>query len=185
MKYVFQYGPFHAAGMYAQGGPDVGFFGPAYGANVGGTYGGFSIDAVYQKVNAGVQLSSLTASPVAGVNSIDAPPANYSNTALNGLVTDNDSWSVQAKYIFTFEEGSKDGGLKDGGPVADFWTGSRLTLFAGFEDIRYYNSSADRDREYVGQTVANGYAHWLPSCHPWRKQGIEPLLLRQYKRTAA
>ena len=164
VKYVFTYGPFHAAGMYSQGGPDVGFFGPAYGANVGGTYGGFSIDAVYQKVNAGVQLSSLTASPVVGVNSIDAPPANYSNSALNGLVTDNDSWSVQAKYTFTFEEGAKDGGLKDGGPVADFWTGSRLTLFAGFEDIRFYNSSADRDREYVGQTVANGYAiGYLPA----------------------
>ena len=63
----------------------------------------------------------------------------------------------KAKYTFTFEEGAKDGGLKDGGPVADFWSGARLTLFAGFEDIRFYNSSADRDREYVGQTVANGY----------------------------
>ena len=157
VKYIFTYGPFHASGMYAQGGPDTGFFGPAYGANVGGSYAGFAVDAVYQKVNAGVQLSSLTASPATGTQSIDAPPANYSNTALNGLVTDNDSWSVQAKYSFTFGGGLKDGGSKDDSTVADVTAGSKLTVFAGFEDIRYYNSSQGRDMEYVGQTVGGGY----------------------------
>jgi predicted porin len=157
VKYIILCSPFHAAGMYAQGGPDTGFFGPAYGANVGATYAGFSIDAVYQKVNAGVQLAALTARSPNGDQSIYAPPANYSNTALNGTVTDSDSWSIQAKYKFIFGDGPKNRSLKDGGTMVEAAAGSRLTVFAGFEDIRYYNSSQARDLEYVGQTVGGGY----------------------------
>jgi predicted porin len=147
VKYAFRYGPVHAAGIYSAGGPDTGFFGPAYGANVGGAYGGFSIDAVYQQVNAGVQASALTASPAVGTQSIYAPPANYSNTLVNAQITDSDSWSVQGKYTFDFGGGYKD----------EVIPGSRLTFFAGYEDIRYYNSSAARDAEYVGDTIAGGY----------------------------
>ncbi len=147
VKYAYQYGPVHAAGIYSPGGPDTGFFGPAYGGNVGGAYGGFSIDAVYQKVNAGVQASALTASPATGTQSIYAPPANYSTTAVNAQITDSDSWSVQGKYTFDFGGGYKD----------DITSGSKLTLFAGFEDIRYYNSSAARDAEHVGDTIEGGY----------------------------
>ena len=147
VKYAVRYGPVHAAGIYSAGGPDTGFFGPAYGANVGGAYGGFSIDAVYQQVNAGVQASALTASPATGTQSIYAPPANYSNTQVNAQITDSDSWSVQGKYSFDFSGGYKD----------DVTSGSRLTLFAGYEDIRYYNSSAARDAQYVGDTIAGGY----------------------------
>ncbi len=152
VKYAFEYGPLHAAGMYAQGGADTGFFGPAYGGNVGLLYRGFAIDAVYQRVDAGVQLAALTASPAVGTQSAYAPPANYSTAQVNGLITDSDSWSVQGKYTFEFGGGYKDGGFKDE-PAA----GSKLTFFAGFEDIRYYNSSAARDKEYLGQTAIGGY----------------------------
>ena len=152
VKYVVQYGPFHAAGMYAQGGPETGFFGSAYGGNAGVIYGGFSIDAVYQRVDGGVQLSALTAGPATGTQSAFAPPANYSTTALNGLITDSDSWSVQGKYSFEFGGGLKDGGLKD-----DLIPGSKLTLFAGYEEIHYFNSSQARDREYIGQSAIGGY----------------------------
>ena len=157
VKYVVQYGPFHAAGMYAQGAPDTGFFGPAYGGDVGVIYGGFSLDAVYQRVDGGVQLSALTAGPAKGTQSAFAPPANYSTTALNGLITDSDSWSVQGKYSFEFGGGLKDGGYKDGGLKDDLIAGSKLTLFAGFEEIRYFNSSQARDQDYVGQTTIGGY----------------------------
>ncbi len=157
VKYVFTYGPFHAAGMYAQGGPDTGFFGPAYGANAGIVYGGFSIDAVYQRVDAGVQLSALTAGPATGTQSAFAPPANYSNTALNGLITDSESWSVQGKYTFEFGGGLKDGSYKDGGLKDDHVAGSKLTLFAGYEEIHYFNSSKARDQEYIGQSAIGGY----------------------------
>lgn len=146
VKYAFRYGPVHAAAIYSAGGQDTGFFGSAYGANVGGAYGGFSVDAVYQKVNAGVQASALTASPASGTQSIYAPPANYSTTEVNAQITDSDSWSVQGKYTFDFGGGYKDG----------ISSGSKLTLFAGFEDIRYYNSSQARDADYVGDTIAGG-----------------------------
>ena len=157
VKYIVQYGPFHAAGMYAQGGPDIGFFGPAYGVNLGVRYDVIALDAVYQRVDAGVQLSALTASPAKGTQSAFAPPANFSNTALNGLITDSDSWSIQGRYTFEFGGGLKDAGYKDGGLKDDLIAGSKLSLFAGFEEIRYFNSSQARDQEYVGQTAIGGY----------------------------
>ena len=55
VKYVFAYGPFHAAGMYTNGGSDTGIFGNAYGANVGFTYGGFSWTACRNR-----SIASLT-----------------------------------------------------------------------------------------------------------------------------
>ena len=143
--------------MYAQGGPDTGFFGPAYGGNVGIRYDVFALDAVYQRVDAGVQLSALTASPAKGTQSAFAPPANFSSTALNGLITDSDSWSIQGRYTFEFGGGLKDGGYKDGALKDDLIAGSKLSLFAGFEEIRYFNSSQARDQEYVGQTAIGGY----------------------------
>ncbi len=147
VKYALRAGPVHAAAIYSAGGQDTGFFGPAYGVNLGGAYRGFSIDAVYQKVNAGVQASALTASPATGTQSIFAAPAAYSSTQVNAQITDSDSWSVQGKYTFEFGSGYKD----------EAASASKLTLFAGYEDIRYYNSSAARDAEYVGDTIEGGY----------------------------
>ncbi len=145
VKYAIQYGPVHAAGIYSAGGPDTGFFGSAYGANVGGAYGGFSLDSVYQKVNAGAQACADVVSGL-GINQTPTA-AQFSNTLVKAIITDSDSWSVQGKYTFDFGGGYKD----------DLTAGSKLTVYGGFEDIRYYNSSSARDKEYVGDTVAGGY----------------------------
>jgi predicted porin len=153
VKYSYEYGPVHAAAEYAQGGDDTGFFGPAYGFNIGGKLAGFSVDAVYQKVNAGVQLSADASTPA----NIYSAPATYSTSALKAQITDSDSWSVQGKYTFGLGGGFKDGGYKN-----DFADGAKLTLYAGFEDIRFYNSSAARDLEYVGRTAIGGYLIGTP-----------------------
>ncbi len=153
VKYVFEYGPVHAAAQYSAGGPDTGFFGPAYGFDVGGAYRGFSIDAVYQKVTGGVQLSANAATPA----NINTASTNFSTTTLIGQITDSDSWSVQGKYTFDFGAGYKDGGYKDD-PIFR----GKLTLFAGFEDIQFYNSSPARDKEYIGQTAIGGYIIGTP-----------------------
>ena len=149
VKYAYQYGPLHAAGIYSAGGPDTGYFGSAYGASAGGAYRPFSIDGVYQRVNAGAQAS---ADVVSGLNVNAAPAAaQYSSTLVKAIVTDSESWSVQGKYTFEF------GGYKDGGNKDDLTAGSRLTVYGGFEDIQYFNSSLARDQEYVGQTIDGGY----------------------------
>jgi len=145
VKYAYQFGPVHAAGIYSAGGPDTGFFGSAYGGDIGGAYKGFSIDSVYQKVNAGAQASADVVSGL-GINQTPTA-AQFSSTLVKAIITDSDSWSVQGKYTFEFGGGYKD----------DLTSGSKLTIFGGFEDIRYYNSSLARDKEYVGDTVAGGY----------------------------
>ena len=57
VKYILTYGPFHAAGMYTNGGQDTPMVGDAYGANAGITYMGFSVDGFYTKENGAVNLS--------------------------------------------------------------------------------------------------------------------------------
>ena len=59
VKYIFTYGPFHAAGMYTNGGQDTPMNGDGYGANAGVTYMGFSVDGFYTKENGAVNLSRL------------------------------------------------------------------------------------------------------------------------------
>jgi predicted porin len=49
VKYVFSYGPAHAAAMYTAGGPDTAIFNGAYGVNAGAIWKGFSIDGIYTK----------------------------------------------------------------------------------------------------------------------------------------
>ncbi len=128
VKYVYKYGPLHAAGHYAHGGDGTGFFGDAYGANIGGAYKGFSLDAVYEKVNAGVMLSA------------------YTDTALKAQIADGELWSVQGKYSLNL-----DGDLKDSG------AGDKLTFYAGYENISMDNSSQTRSAQYIGRTAIGGY----------------------------
>ena len=59
VKYIFTYGPFHAAGMYTNGGQDTPMNGDGYGANAGVTYMGFSVDGFYTKENGAVNLSRV------------------------------------------------------------------------------------------------------------------------------
>ena len=59
IKYVYQFGPVHAGGMYSAGGADTAIQSNAYAANVGGTYKGFSLDAVYSKENSAVAMGVI------------------------------------------------------------------------------------------------------------------------------
>jgi predicted porin len=146
IKYAYSYGPLHAAAIYSSGGPDTGFFGSAYGFDAGGTYRGLSIDAVYQKVNEGVQLTANTNLP-ANATIFTAPTAaQFSSTTLKGQISDNESWSVQGKYTYELGRGFKDEAR-----------GSKLLFYAGYENISQDNSNPARSAHYIGQTAAGGY----------------------------
>ena len=87
VKYVYQYGPVHAGAMYSDGGDGTGLYGTGYGFNAGGAYKGFSVDAVYTKENAAVNLLSVT-------NDTSA------STPLAAAISDNEAWSVHRQvYI--------------------------------------------------------------------------------------
>jgi predicted porin len=107
LKYIYQYGPIHAAFMFADGEQDSSLHGNSYAGNLGGTYKGFSLDAVYthEKGAINAQLGTLTGADV---------------NQLYYFVTDNEAWSIMGKYAFDLG-----GGLKD-------MPNSKLTLFAGF-----------------------------------------------------
>ncbi len=135
-KYVYQYGPLHGAVMYSWGGQDTSIFGDAYGANIGGTYKGLSIDAYYEKENAVVGIS---------------PSATAINT-LSGTVTNNEAWVLMSKY--TYDLG---GGFKDEGPSG------KLTFFGGYAHIDMSNPD-HLQNYYNGYSTLNGYGVTLTSA---------------------
>ena len=100
VKYVFTYGPFHAAGMYTNGGSDTGIFGDAYGANVGFGYRGFSVDAVWTQEHGVVNLQSAANNPLL-------------SQTLAANISDNEGWTIAGKYTFEFGRDFFGGGLKD------------------------------------------------------------------------
>jgi predicted porin len=135
VKYIFTFGPVHAAGMYSNGGQDTPIMGDAYGANLGFTYKGFVVDGYYTKESGAVALS---ANPLAS-----ATDAQFG--ALRGAVTDNEAWSVLGKYTFEFG-----GGFKDDEPA------SKLTVFAGYNRTEITNPDHFQDY-YNGFTTIGGY----------------------------
>jgi predicted porin len=153
VKYIYQYGPVHIAGMYSSGGQDTPLMGQGFGANIGGTYRGFSIDGFYTREFGAVNLSSFanpayTGSPAfpggtSCIAGIDCPDE------LVGTITNNEAWSVMAKYSFYIEEPA--GGLKDQQKPND-----KLTLFAGFVYIDLSNP-ANRQSFYNGFNTIGGY----------------------------
>ena len=123
VKYVYQYGPVHAAAMYTNGGEGTAMFGGGYGFDAGVTWRGFSIDAVY-----GVQNSAIYTLPIpyatSGIGTCNATGAGGGNACpganfINGAVLDEEGWSVMGKYTHDFSG-------KDVGP------GARLSIFAGY-----------------------------------------------------
>src|SRR5262249_42178960 len=135
VKYVYQYGPVHVAGMYAQGGQDTALHSDGWGANVGATLWGFSFDFVYQKENSVVSAASLSAAPVPLL-----PVGFGSDKTLAATISDNTGLIGAVKYTFDFSGGGglKDGGLKDGGccctgSADDPWWCGKLTLYAGYQ----------------------------------------------------
>ena len=166
VKYIFTYGPFHAAGMYTSGGQDTSILGDGYGANAGITYMGFSIDGFYTKENAAVNASSWNNSTYSG-NPFAVCPGGVFGTAcstqLLGTITNNEAWDVMAKYTFNvpsfFGEPAvsmKDapcGGLKDA-PCAP--PQAKVTLYGGFQYVTL--SNPDHAQSYYnGDTTIGGY----------------------------
>ena len=140
MKYVFAYGPFHAAGMYTNGGNDTGIFGNAYGANAGFTYGGFSLDGVWEQEYGVVNLQSA-------INNV------FLSQTLGANISDNVGWTVAGKYTYEF---GRDffRGLKDGGPCGGLKDAAcpppaKLTFFAGYTHTQQSNP---HDPVYSGDT---------------------------------
>jgi len=177
VKYIFTYGPFHAAGMYTNGGQDTNMNGDGYGANAGITYMGFSVDGFYTKENAAVNLSRvpLAANGILGttplftggpavVTSCNAALGNCPNYLL-GTITDNEAWDVMAKYTFNvpsfFGEpalSTKDapcGGLKDA-PCAP--PTAKVTLYGGYQHVDQSNPSAAQFN-YSGNHTIGGYQY--------------------------
>jgi predicted porin len=142
VKYVYKYGSVHAAAQYSDGGEDTGIFGGAYGFNVGGSYRGFSLDAVYQKEKEVVSASAA------------------STTTLKATISDNQSWSVQGKYIFEFG-----GSIKDDAPAA------KLTFFAGYEDISFANPSGN-PASFIGSTTVGGYRISAVTLNPYNTDKV-------------
>jgi predicted porin len=110
-KYAFQSGPLHFTGMYSNGGQDTGVFGKSYGADIGVTFQGLSIDAVYQYEKGAVNLRSAFDNN--GVNPLPTP-------GLAAYISDDRSYNIMGKYTFEFGDSSQ----KD-----------KLTVYAGYSHI--------------------------------------------------
>jgi predicted porin len=96
-------------------------------AMVGGFYGGFSAEALYEKEHGAVNLQS-------SVND------TLNSTTLAANIADNSAWSVMAKYTFQF------GGV----PASDLPTkaprtevpGDKLTFYAGYTNLTQANPNS-------------------------------------------
>ena len=107
-KYVFTRGPVHISGLYSSGGQDTGVLGKAYGADIGVTWRGLSVDAVYESSKGAVNLRS----------SFDNPPNPVPTPGLAAYISNDKSYNLMGKYVFEF------GGSKD-----------KLTVYAGYSHI--------------------------------------------------
>lgn len=115
-KYAYANGPFRITGMYSKGGNDTGILGNAVAADAGVTFGGLSVDAIYEYAHGAVNLrSSFDDTPAA----LGAPYPEP-EPGLNAYLSDDTSYNIEGKYVFDLGEGK----LKD-----------KLTLYAGYSHI--------------------------------------------------
>jgi predicted porin len=104
----------HFAALYKFGGSN-GSANTAVQADVGGKYGGASVDAYYSKENSAITATSLNAAQVAKL-----PALGYSvSNSLAATISDNTAYALMALYKF-----------------------DPLKLFAGYEHIKYANPAA-------------------------------------------
>jgi predicted porin len=109
-KYVLTSGPVHISGLYSNDGQDTGVLGKSYGADVGVTWMGLSVDAVYQNSKGAVNLRS-SFDNAATPNPVPVP-------GLAAYISNDKSYNIMGKYVFEF------GGSKD-----------KLTAYAGYSHI--------------------------------------------------
>lgn len=168
VKYLFTYGPFHAAGMFTNGGQDTPMVNNGYGANVGIVYAGFSIDGFWTREDGAVNLSRI---PLTGTIysttaiTCDAALGNCPYNTLLGSITNNVAWDVMAKYTFDvpgfFSQpalSTKDapcGGLKDA-PCAP--PSAKVTLYGGYQYVDQGNPY-EAQSYYSGFTTIGGYRY--------------------------
>ena len=126
-KYVFQAGPVRISGMYSNGGEDTGVLGKAYGADIGVTFQGLSVDAVYENEKSAVNLRSSFDN--LGVNPLPTP-------GLAAYISDDTSYNIMGKYTFEFGDSSQ----KD-----------KLTVYAGYSHIEKAHG------DYTVGTAQNNY----------------------------
>ncbi len=129
IKYVYQYGPAHAAVMYSDGGDATGMFNGGYAGNIGVTWRGFSFDATYTKENGAVAVTGAT----------------YPN--LTGAISDNTSYMLSGKYVWDLG-----GGWKDEGP------GSKVTFYGGWAHTSDADGSGGPNDYPLNAHVLGGYA---------------------------
>jgi predicted porin len=139
VKYVYQYGPVHASFMYANGSQDTAVQTGAAAGGAGFTWKGLSVDVLYTKQDGSVSGSTLSSTDVGNLTkgfSLDK--------TLNATISDNQAWTVGAKY--TFDLG--------GGGWKDYGSGAKFTVFGGYQHTDMTNPS---DPVASGSTTIGGY----------------------------
>ncbi len=149
VKYVYQYGPVHVGGMYAVGGSGSSIQDDAYGANAGLTFKGLSVDGYYTNEKGAVNASSGNA----------FQSATVSANSLNATITNNEAYSVAAKYTFEFGGGFKDGGCG----FKDVCDNSKLTFFGGYNHTDQTNPDHAQSA-YNGGTTIGDYVFYTLSA---------------------
>ena len=115
IKYAYTGGPVRLALMYSNGGQDTGILHSAFAAQLGGTFGGLSLDAVYENMNGAVNLRS----------SFDNKAGPVPVPGLAAYISDDTSYNIMGKYVFEFGDSK----VKD-----------KLTLYAGYSHIQKAHS---------------------------------------------
>ena len=123
-KYVYDFGPVSAGAMYSNGGSNTGMFGNGYGFFVGGSYRGFSAEAIFTKEHGAVNLQTA-------VNDV------FGSQTLAANISDNTAWSLMAKYTFEFG-GHSPSPYPTKAPKAET-PGDKLTFFAGYTHVDQAN----------------------------------------------
>lgn len=109
-KYAFESGPVRVSAMYSNGGQDTGLLGKSYGADIGVTFQGLSVDAVYENEKGAVNLRSSFDN---AANPLPAP-------GLAAYISNDKSYNLMGRYVFELGDSSQ----KD-----------KLTVYAGYSHI--------------------------------------------------
>jgi predicted porin len=115
VKYAYANGPVRVSLMYSNGGQDTGILHSAFGADLGATFGGLSVDAVYENENGAVNLRS----------SFDDVAVPLPTPGLAAYISDDTSYNFMGKYVFEFGDSK----VKD-----------KLTVYAGYSHLQKAHS---------------------------------------------
>jgi predicted porin len=161
VKYLLGFDALHLGALYKFNGSS-GAARTAVQANLGGSFGGASLDAFYSKVNSSIAASSLTAAQVAAL------PAAYSvSNSLAATVSDNTAYALMGRY--------KAGPFK---------------LFAGYEYIKYENPANPLNPGFVNiggyvLAVINPPAYTNPKINHVYWTGVRYAVIPKLELTAA